>query len=224
MLNSLDSRRRFVADPFRFIAGLAKNQTALIQFAVAGGTSDAITATFPSRIKLLYDGLVVRVRAGAANTTITPTFKPDSSLAAHTITKFGGGLLANIAGYSDITAGMEMLLSYNLAGTRWELLNASFGRGVPAVGLSPINVTNGGAFVQADTIALGIYLFTYDFGGNGFWEMVLHAQFTAPTIIAAINFGSPGTRFYDSSLAFLRFGISGAPGNIVGMAPVRLYG
>lgn len=86
--------------------------------AAAGGTADAITADFTPNITL-SDMMTVAVVAGAANTTTTPTFAPDG-LTAHTIVKRGGNALAanDIAG-----AGHVILLCYNLANTRWELLN-----------------------------------------------------------------------------------------------------
>lgn len=88
--------------------------------AEATGTGDAITATFnPSAT--LEDRKVLFVTAIAANTIINPTFAPDG-LTAHVITKLGGQSLA----VGDILgAGHVLLLQYNLASTRWELLNPS---------------------------------------------------------------------------------------------------
>lgn len=90
----------------------------------AGGTADALTATFAPAVSL-FDGLEVRVRAANANATTTPTFSPNG-LTARTITKWGGGAL--IAG--DIAgAGHELTLRYNLANTRWELLDPTTATG-----------------------------------------------------------------------------------------------
>lgn len=89
--------------------------------AQAGGTADAITATFepPITASELQDGTTVIVEAGNANATTTPTFSPDG-LTARTITKNGGQAL--VAG--DIrAAGHKLLLCYDLSSTRWELLN-----------------------------------------------------------------------------------------------------
>lgn len=85
----------------------------------AGGTSDAITAAYSIPLTTLVDGQLCFVRAGAANTTTTPTFSPNG-ITARTIVKQGGSALAagDIAG-----AGHELVLRYNLANTRWELLN-----------------------------------------------------------------------------------------------------
>lgn len=88
------------------------------RWADATGTGNAILAAYTPEITELTDGLVLGFRASAANTSTTPTFAPDD-MTAHTITKQGGGALA--AG--DIPAAdAEVLVRYNLANTRWELL------------------------------------------------------------------------------------------------------
>lgn len=92
-----------------------------IGWVAAGGTADAITATYSPALTALYDGLVCSFRASAANATTTPTFSPNG-LTAHTIVKKGGTAL--VAG--DIAAALaEVIVRYNLASTRWELLNPS---------------------------------------------------------------------------------------------------
>jgi len=97
------------------------------QWAVAAGSADALQATFPTTVEELTDGLILAVRAGAANATATPTFAPDD-LTPHTITKLGG--VALVAG--DIYgAGHELLLRYRASATRWELLNPAT-QAVPA--------------------------------------------------------------------------------------------
>lgn len=86
--------------------------------ATGSGTVDAITATFSPPLTLA-DKMLCAVVATGANTSTTPTFAPDG-LTAHTITKYGGSAL--LAG--DIPAALAViLLEYNLANTRWELLN-----------------------------------------------------------------------------------------------------
>jgi len=85
----------------------------------AAGTVDAITADFSPDVSLA-DKTIVAVVAAGANTSTTPTFAPDG-LTAHTIVKQGGQAL--LAG--DIpAAGFVAILEYNLANTRWELMNA----------------------------------------------------------------------------------------------------
>jgi len=100
-----------------------------IPWIAAGGTADAITATYSPAVVALSDGLMVAFRASAANTTTTPTFAP-SGLTAHTITKNGGSAL--LAG--DISAALdETLVRYNLSNTRWELLNPAPSTAVAAL-------------------------------------------------------------------------------------------
>lgn len=89
-----------------------------IPIIAAGGSVDAITATFNPAITLADTQLCAFIATGA-NTSTTPTFAPNG-LTAHTIVKKGGQALA--AG--DIPAQYAVcILEYNLANTRWELLN-----------------------------------------------------------------------------------------------------
>ncbi len=90
--------------------------------AAAGGTVDAITATFTPIIASLTDKLRVCVIAAGANITTTPTFAPDS-LTAHTIVK--GSNQALVAG--DIPgADFPMDLEYNSNLTAWVLMNPAY--------------------------------------------------------------------------------------------------
>ena len=90
-----------------------------IPWAAAAGTADAITVANAFPVLNLIDGQTQAVRHTAANATTTPTLKQDAS-PAYTITKLGGAALAvgDIAG-----ANYEALYRYNLANTRWEMLN-----------------------------------------------------------------------------------------------------
>ena len=100
-------------------------------WADASGTADAITAAYSIPITALVDGQLCYVRASAANATTTPNFSPDS-LTARTIVKNGGVALA--AG--DIVGdGHELELRYDLANTRWELMN-------PASNIGAGSITN----------------------------------------------------------------------------------
>lgn len=100
-------------------AVVSQIQNSSYSWIAGGGTSDAITATYTPAITSLVDGMELDFRATAANTTTTPTFSPNG-ITAHTITKKGGSALAA----SDIPAALfEGKLRYNLANTRWELLN-----------------------------------------------------------------------------------------------------
>ncbi|MFV2058028.1 MAG: hypothetical protein ACC707_16305 [Thiohalomonadales bacterium] len=108
--------------------------------ASGGGTVDAITATFSPVFAALTNGLTCIVRASGANTSTTPTFKPDS-LVVKTIVRWGNQAL--IAG--DIYgADYEMLLRYNSTNDNWELLNPA-ARSIIDSGLQPY--TAGTAFV-----------------------------------------------------------------------------
>jgi hypothetical protein len=85
----------------------------------ATGTPDAITVTYIPAILTLEDGQVCNIRAGGTNTITDPTFSPNG-LPARVITQKGGLPLA----IGSISASQELRLRYNLANTRWELMNA----------------------------------------------------------------------------------------------------
>ena len=90
-----------------------------ICWSVAAGTADAITASYIPVNAALVDGMLLGFRASGANTLTNPTFSPDG-LTARTITKIGGTALL----VGDIVGNLtEVLVRYNLANTRWELLN-----------------------------------------------------------------------------------------------------
>jgi hypothetical protein len=97
---------------------------AVVAPVLAGGTVDAITADYTPNISLA-NFTICSFEATGANTSLTPTFNPDG-LGALTIVKNGGQPLAvgDIAG-----AGAICLLAYNLANTRWELLNPAVSAG-----------------------------------------------------------------------------------------------
>lgn len=86
----------------------------------AGGTVDAITATYYPPI-VLSDGVVVLVRAAGAITITNPTFAPDGAT-AKTIVKNNNVVLTtdNIIG-----AGHVLILQYNASNDNWTLLNPS---------------------------------------------------------------------------------------------------
>jgi hypothetical protein len=89
------------------------------QWAVATGLADQIVVANDPPFTALTDGLISGFRALAANATATPTYAPDG-LDAHPIT-YNGGQPLNVAAIPGQYA--EMLVRYNLAFTRWELLN-----------------------------------------------------------------------------------------------------
>jgi|GEM_PF-1237465 len=94
-------------------------QDGAANFVAGGGTADAITATYSPAITALVDGMTLYVRATDANATTTPTFAPNG-LTAYTIVKNGSDAL--VAG-DIVGAGHVLVLQYELANTRWQLLN-----------------------------------------------------------------------------------------------------
>lgn len=86
--------------------------------AVAGGTSDAITADFTPNVALT-NGTTVIVRAGAANTTATPTFAPDG-LTAKTIVK-GNNIALAVGDISGDGHWLEM--NFDTVLDKWVLQN-----------------------------------------------------------------------------------------------------
>lgn len=149
-----------------------------IPIVAAGGSADAITADYTVDLTLA-DTTLCAIVAAYANATTTPTFAPDG-LTAHTIVKHGGSAL--VAG--DIPgAGAVCILEYNLANTRWELLNpattasaASIGNILYPVGCiyqsivatSPATLFGFGTWVAFGT---GRVLVGYD-AGQGEFDMV----------------------------------------------------
>ena len=91
----------------------------------AGGTADAITASYIPAITTLSNGMSLFVRAASANTTTTPTFTPNSgTIAAKTIVKGNG--LALDAG--DIAGGGHWIeLQYDATLDKWVLQNPAKG-------------------------------------------------------------------------------------------------
>jgi len=94
----------------------------VINWKVAGGTGDAITASYTIPTTTLVDGQLFYIRASAANTLTAPTFSPDG-LTARAITAQGGSAIA----VGAIQNLVEMVLRYNLANTRYEWVNYSAG-------------------------------------------------------------------------------------------------
>lgn len=105
------------------------------RIATAGGSADAITATFSVVPTAFVNGLPYYVRAATANATTTPSFTPNSgTLAAKTIVK-GNNLplaVADIAG-----AGHWLELQYDSVLDVFVLLN-------PATGVTRVGATGGG--------------------------------------------------------------------------------
>lgn len=96
----------------------AKSINASLPFVVAGGTADAITANFTPDL-VLADQPIFALVMGAANATTTPTLAVDGGTARTIVKKGGSALLAG-----DIPGALAVcIFKYNLANTRFELLN-----------------------------------------------------------------------------------------------------
>lgn len=101
-------------------AAAGQVQDGTLNWSTDGGSSSAYSITLTPALTGLIDGELCYFRAANTNTTTNPTFAP-SGLTAHTITKLGGAVLA----LGDIQTNQECIVRYNLANTRWELLNPS---------------------------------------------------------------------------------------------------
>ncbi len=100
-------------------ATVGQAQSGLTQWVDGGGSADAITGTYAPAVTAVTNGMMLRVRATAANATTTPTFSPNG-LTARTIVKNNGAAL--VAG--DIRGDQhDLALVYDATNTRWNLLN-----------------------------------------------------------------------------------------------------
>ncbi len=137
-------------------AVVSQIQNSSYNWIAGGGTADAITATYSPAITALVDGMELDFRATAANATTTPTFAPNG-LTAHTITKKGGTALAA----NDIAAALfEGKLRYNLANTRWELLNPAVSVVIAATPITnslsgDVALNNTGTYFDGPSVAQG---------------------------------------------------------------------
>ena len=106
---------------------------------IAGGTADALTAVYVPAHDELVDGLVVRVRAAAANTIAAPTLSVDTTTARII---YQNGKLALVA--NSILINHDMILVYHADATPWwELLNPcplSAGPGTWAIAAGTVDV------------------------------------------------------------------------------------
>ena len=157
-----------------------------IPWAVAGGSSDAIAVTYSPVVAALTDGLTLQFRASAANATTTPTFSPNG-LTAHTITKYGGSALVA----KDIPAALaECLIVYNLANTRWELLDAATSTGFATVDVVPF-VSSGTYTPSAGMLYCLVYAWGAGGGGAGTGNGGTGGTTSLGTLLTAVG-GGPG--------------------------------
>lgn len=151
-----------------------------------GGTANAITGTFPITITSLTDKLIVSFRAGSAITSSTPTFQADATT-ARTITIGGGGALET----RHIRANGEYFLKYNLANTRWELLNPDGTATCRFHATRSANVTNFTGNSTANTLVADTVNTNHGGGYNN-----STGKFTAP--VAGYLRAHGGCSMYDS--------------------------
>lgn len=136
----------------------ARIQSAANTSAVAGGTADALTATFSPAITSLPVApgtLSVLVRAASANTTTTPTFAT-SGTAAKTIVKGNNQplVVGDIAG-----AGHWLDLQYDATLDKWILQNPATSITPPVVNqIQPVTATQG-----SGALTFGVNPTTLDF-------------------------------------------------------------
>lgn len=164
-------------------AALGQLQDGTVQWVASGGTVSAITASYSPAVTTLADGMLLAFRATGANTSTTPTFAPNG-LTARTIVRFGGVALAA----NDIPrVNYECLVRYNLANTRWELLNPVASPGtITGVTASTATATNVTIFTPggAVTALYIVWMNVSGFAGTTYssWAVVIYDPATSPTL------------------------------------------
>lgn len=148
--------------------------------ASAGGTTDAITASFGPAVATLVNGMALFVRAGLANATTTPTFKADGTT-AKTIVKGAGSAL--VAG--DIAGGGHWIeLQYDLTLDKWVLLNPANGVNTSGRLLNIQKFTANGTYTPTPGMAFAVV----EVQGGG----ASGGGASLPSI-GNVTLGSPGT-------------------------------
>ena len=122
--------------------------------ATAGGTADAITATYSPAPAALVAGLTLYLRAASANATTTPQFSPNG-LTGKVIVKNNNQALAvgDIAG-----AGHWLQLVYDATNGVWELMNPATFIGAVQTG----GTANGVAYLNASKVLTTGTALTFD--------------------------------------------------------------
>lgn len=143
-----------VLNSFATQQGFQQNKYAV---ANAGGTSDALTASYTPAITALTNGMSLLVRAAYANTTTTPTFTPNSgTITAATLYK-GNGLALSVGDIAG--AGHWIELQYDSTLSGWVLLNPATGvtggAGATGAGGDQVFFQNGQTVNNSYTITSG---------------------------------------------------------------------
>ncbi|MDE2467974.1 MAG: hypothetical protein KGL35_04345 [Bradyrhizobium sp.] len=104
-------------------------QNGAYEYAVAGGTSDAITVTIPSNFTVATDGMRVRFKSTAANATTTPTLNVTlgSTPLGPIVFKKGPGSALSIGDIPGANCDVEAI--YNSTYTAWMIQNPATGFG-----------------------------------------------------------------------------------------------
>ena len=184
-----------------------------IMYAVAGGTSDAITATFFPATDQLTDGRLMIVRCNTANTTTTPTFNPDG-LGAKPIVK-GSNNPLEIGDISGL--GFHLILSYDSALDKFVLNNPARGvssttspRQIFSVVDSKPNGVHGGTFSAGSwqTRTLNTIITNTISGAS-----LSNNRITLPAGTYIVTAQAPGLDVNQHQAVL--FGVSGDTGNLI---------
>lgn len=134
-------------------ANLSQVQDGNANWAIAGGTVDAITVTLSPAADALHQGMEVKFRASGANTITAPTLNVNG-LGALIIYKNGEQPLVAGDIYGD---GHECTVRLNITDTpdRWELLNPRYPSAAvtAATTTEALTGTDTAKFVTADALA-----------------------------------------------------------------------
>ena len=174
--------------------------------ASAGGTADAITAAYTPAITALVDEMMLRVCAGSANATTTPTFTPNSgTVTAYTIVKGSNQPLA----VGDIPgANAEVILVWDATLTAWKLINPATGvtssAGNNAVNDFRLTLTSGVPVTTTDVVG-ATTIYCTPFSGNSIalysgsvWNTRISAEFSLA--LGTLTSGRPYDVFcYDNA-------------------------
>jgi hypothetical protein len=145
------------------VPGWGQVQDGTANYAVAGGTADALTLALTPAITAYAAGQVLTARLTATNTSTTPTVAV-SGLPAKTITRLGGSAIA----IGDLVSGATVQFAYNAATDKFEIVSplaASTGTGAAVRATSPALTTpNIGAATATSLTFASETMSTYDEG------------------------------------------------------------
>lgn len=150
--STIRSEFSLVATGFDMLPTPAQVWGGSMNYVAAGGSQNAWTATVATSYLATYaDGLTIRVKFAAANSTTTPTLNLNG-LGAKTIVRDSGVALA----VSDITAGMIATLTYNSTYGKWQLVQSPVGTAtdINAANLAASSGTTLVGYINAGTGAV----------------------------------------------------------------------